>query len=142
MEQINHTVRILEVTQENAQQRIDNFLRLHLKGFPKSGLYNASKAAVSIFLESLRIELKPKNIKVITVRPRFIRTPMTDKNEFYMPLLMDTNKAAGIILKGIKKEKRIIQFPLLMTIFAELVRLLPTSLFEYLAGKELPGRKD
>jgi short-subunit dehydrogenase len=113
-----------------------------LKGFPKSGLYNASKAAASIFLESLRIELKPKNIKVITVRPGFIRTPMTDKNEFYMPLLMDADKAAGIILRGIKKEKRIIQFPLLMTLLVELVRSLPTGIFEYLAGKKLPGRKD
>jgi short-subunit dehydrogenase len=113
-----------------------------LKGFPKSGLYNASKAAASIFLESLRIELKPNNIKVITVRPGFIRTPMTDKNEFYMPLLMDADKAAEIILKGIKKEKRIIQFPLLLVILTELVRLLPKSLFEYLAGKKLPERKD
>jgi len=113
-----------------------------LKGFPKSGLYNASKAAASIFLESLRIELKPKNINVITVRPGFIRTPMTDKNEFYMPLLMDADKAAEIILKGIKKGKRIIQFPLVMAILAELVRLLPKGLFEYLAGKKLPGRKD
>jgi len=113
-----------------------------LMGFPKSGLYNASKAAVSIFLESLRIELKPYNIKVITVRPGFIRTPMTDKNEFSMPLLMDADKAAGIILKGIKKEKRIIQFPLLMAILTGLIRLLPRSLFEYLAGKKLPERKD
>lgn len=113
-----------------------------LRGFPKSGLYNASKAAVSIFLESLRIELKPYDIKVITVRPGFIRTPMTDKNEFYMPLLMDADKAAGIIIKGIKKEKRIIQFPLRMAILTGLVRWLPRSLFEYLAGKKLPGRKD
>ncbi|NNL21078.1 MAG: SDR family NAD(P)-dependent oxidoreductase [Ignavibacteriaceae bacterium] len=113
-----------------------------LKGFPKSGLYNASKAAASIFLESLRIELKPYNIKVITVRPGFVRTPMTDKNEFYMPLLMDADKAAQIILAGIKKEKKIIQFPLLMVILAGLVRLLPKRLFEYLAGKQLPKRKD
>ena len=113
-----------------------------LKGFPKSGLYNASKAAVSIFLESLRIELKSHNIKVITVRPGFVRTPMTDKNEFYMPLLMNADKAAGIIVNGIKKDKRIIQFPLLMVILAGIIRLLPKRLFEYLAGKKLPERKD
>jgi short-subunit dehydrogenase len=113
-----------------------------LKGFPKSGLYNASKAAVSIFLESLRIELKSHNIKVITVRPGFVRTPMTEKNEFYMPLLMNADKAAGIIVNGIKKDKRIIQFPLLMVILAGIIRLLPKMLFEYLAGKKLPERKD
>jgi short-subunit dehydrogenase len=113
-----------------------------LKGFPKSGLYNGSKAAVSIFLESLRIELASHNIKVITVRPGFVRTPMTDKNEFYMPLLMNADKAAGIIVNGIKKDKRIIQFPLLMVILAGIIRLLPKMLFEYLAGKKLPERKD
>jgi short-subunit dehydrogenase len=113
-----------------------------LKGFPKSGLYNASKAAASVFLESLRIELKPHNIKVITVRPGFVRTPMTDKNEFHMPLLMDADKAAKIILKGIKKEKRIIQFPFLIALSARLISMLPKSLFEYLAGKQLPKRKD
>jgi short-subunit dehydrogenase len=113
-----------------------------LKGFPKSGLYNASKAAASIFLESLRIELKPYNIKVITVRPGFVRTPMTDKNEFYMPLLMNSDKAAFKILKGIKKEKKIIQFPFQMVMLAGLVRSLPKNLFEYLAGKQLPKRKE
>jgi short-subunit dehydrogenase len=113
-----------------------------LKGFPKSGLYNASKAAASIFLESLRIELKPHNIKVITVRPGFVRTPMTDKNEFHMPLLMSSDKAAEIILNGIKKEKKIIQFPFLLVMLTGLVRLMPKSLFEYLAGKQLPKRKD
>ncbi len=113
-----------------------------LKGFPKSGLYNASKAAASIFLESLRIELKPYNIQVVTVRPGFVRTPMTDKNEFYMPFLMNADKAAKIILKGIIKEKRIIQFPFIMAMSAGLVSLLPKKLFEYLASKKLPRRKD
>jgi NAD(P)-dependent dehydrogenase (short-subunit alcohol dehydrogenase family) len=55
------------------------------KGFPKSGFYSASKAALTIILESLRIELKKYNIKVITVKPGFIKTPMTDKNNFKMP---------------------------------------------------------
>jgi short-subunit dehydrogenase len=113
-----------------------------LKGFPKSGLYNASKAAASIFLESLRVELKPHKIKVVTVRPGFVRTPMTDKNEFYMPLLMNVDKAAHIILKGIKKEKTIIQFPLPMVLLSGLMRLIPKSIFDYLAGKQLPKRKD
>jgi short-subunit dehydrogenase len=113
-----------------------------VKGFPKSGFYNASKSAATIFLESLRIELKPFKVKVITVRPGFVRTPMTDKNEFYMPLLMDVDKAAKIILNGIKKEKRIIQFPLLIVISTKLLQLLPSRMFEWLAGRPLPPRKD
>ncbi len=106
------------------------------RGFPKSGFYCASKAAASIFLESLRIELKPYNVKVITVRPGFVKTPMTDKNEFFMPFLMEPEKAAEIIVNGIKKEKRIIQFPLPISLAVRILRIIPDSLFEYLAGRD------
>jgi len=111
------------------------------RGFPKSGFYCASKAAASIFLESLRIELKPFNVKVITVRPGFVKTPMTDKNEFFMPLLMEPDKAAEIIVKGIKKGKKIIQFPLAISLAVKLLRIIPDSLFEYLASREPVPRK-
>lgn len=111
------------------------------RGFPKSGFYCASKAAASIFLESLRIELKPYNVKVITVRPGFVKTPMTDKNEFFMPLLMEPEKAAKIIVNGIKKEKRIIQFPLLISLAVRILRIIPDLLFEYLASREPIPRK-
>lgn len=113
-----------------------------VKGFPKSGFYNASKSAASVLLESLRIELKPYNVKVITVRPGFVRSAITDKNEFYMPLLMNVDKAAKIILEGIKKEKRIIQFPFFLVLSTKILQLLPPSLFEWLAGRPLPPRKD
>ncbi|MFN3693488.1 MAG: SDR family NAD(P)-dependent oxidoreductase [Ignavibacterium sp.] len=106
------------------------------RGFPKSGFYCASKAAASIFLESLRIELKPYNVKVITVRPGFVKTPMTDKNEFFMPFLMEPEKAAEIIVNGIKKEKRIIQFPFAISAAVRILRIMPDSLFEYLASRE------
>lgn len=111
------------------------------RGFPKSGFYCASKAAASIFLESLRIELKPYNVKVITVRPGFVKTPMTDKNEFFMPFLMEPEKAADIIVKGIKKEKSRIQFPLAISLAVRLLRIIPDSLFEYLASREPIPRK-
>ncbi|MHB1688051.1 MAG: SDR family NAD(P)-dependent oxidoreductase [Ignavibacteriaceae bacterium] len=103
------------------------------RGFPKSGTYCASKAAATTFLESLRIELKKYNVKVITVKPGFVKTPMTDKNNFKMPFLMGVEKAAKIIINGIKKEKRIIQFPLPTVAGAKILRLLPDSLFEFIA---------
>ncbi len=112
------------------------------RGFPKSGFYNASKSAASLLLESLRVELKPFNVKVITVKPGFVRTPMTDKNEFHMPLLMDVDKAAKIITDGIKKEKRIIQFPLPTVIGSKMVKFMPDWLFDYLMSKPLPPRKN
>lgn len=112
-----------------------------VRGFPRSAFYNASKAAFSKLLESIRIELKSYGIKVITVRPGFVKTPMTDKNEFHMPFLMDVEKAADIIISGIKKEKRIIQFPLPTVISTKIIELMPQSMFEYFTRKHLDGLK-
>jgi short-subunit dehydrogenase len=105
------------------------------RGFSGSGFYCSSKAAASVYLEGLRVELKPYNIKVITVKPGFVKTPMTDKNDFEMPLLMSSEKAASIIIDGIKKEKRIIQFPWQIVWITRFVGLLPGSIYEYLARR-------
>ncbi|MBI5731393.1 MAG: SDR family NAD(P)-dependent oxidoreductase [Ignavibacteriales bacterium] len=105
------------------------------RGYSGSGFYCASKAAASIYLEGLRIELKHYGIKVITVKPGFVKTPMTDKNEFKMPLLMEPDKAAHIIIEGIKKEKKIIQFPWPMVLLTRLVGLLPGNIYEWLAER-------
>jgi short-subunit dehydrogenase len=105
------------------------------RGFPYSGAYSASKAAATKLLESYRVELKKYNIKVITVKPGFVRTPMTDKNKFYMPFMMEAEKAADIIISGIEREKRIIQFPLPTVIMSKLVKLVPNSIFDYFSAK-------
>ncbi len=105
------------------------------RGFPQSGLYCASKAAATRMLESFRIELKKYNIKVITVKPGFVKTPMTDKNKFKMPFLMSADKAAQIILKGIVREKRIIQFPFTTALGAKFFRIMPDRLFEWIAAR-------
>lgn len=100
------------------------------RGFPGSGYYCASKAAASHLLESLRVDLKKYNVKVITVKPGFVKTPMTDKNQFYMPFLMDVEKAVKIIIRGIMKEKSLIEFPLRTKAAARIVKCLPQPLFE------------
>ena len=105
------------------------------RGFPRNGVYSASKAAISILLESLRIELKKYGIKVITVKPGFVKTPMTDKNNFKMPFLMSVEKAAKIIITGIKKEKPIIQFPFPTVFGAKLLKLIPNRIFDIIAQK-------
>lgn len=110
------------------------------KGFPKSGFYSASKAALTIILESLRIEIKKFNIKVVTVKPGFIETPMTDKNKFKMPYLMSVEEGSKIILNGLKKDKRIIEFPWQTTIGAKILRMMPTKWFEVIASKEPPSK--
>ena len=102
------------------------------KGYSKSGFYSASKAAATIYLEGLRAELRNFNVKVLTVRPGFVTTPMTDKNEFDMPLIMPPEKASKIIIKGIEKEKRMIQFPWQLVFATRLIRFVPNWLFEKL----------
>lgn len=105
------------------------------RGFTKSGFYCASKAAATIFLQSLRVELRKYKVKVLTVKPGFVRTPLTKKNEFKMPFLMEPDKAAGIIIRGIEKEKRIIQFPLPTVLGAKLLKLLPEAWFDFIAER-------
>jgi short-subunit dehydrogenase len=105
------------------------------RGFPRSGFYNASKAAMTFLLESLRIELKKYNIKVLTVKPGFVQTQMTEGNAYHMPFLMPVDKAAGIIIKGIKKEKKLIQFPLPTVLSTKLLKVMPDFMFEMLAGR-------
>jgi len=112
------------------------------KGFPKSGFYSASKAAFTILLESLRIELKKYNVKVVTVKPGFVKTAMTDKNEFKMPFLMSVEQGSKIIIDGLKKDKRIIEFPWQTTIGAKVLRMIPTKWFEYIASKEQPPKRN
>ena len=74
--------------------------------------------------------------------PKTIFHPMTDKNEFHMPFLMDVGKAVKIIIDGIKKEKHIIQFPLPTVIGSKIVKFIPDWLFDYLMSKPLPPRKN
>jgi len=105
------------------------------RGFPRSGFYNASKTATTYLLESLRIELKKYHIKVITVKPGFVKTEMTEKNQYYMPFLMPAQRAAAIIVRGLKKEKRLIQFPLPMVLGTKLLKAMPDFMFERIAGR-------
>jgi short-subunit dehydrogenase len=112
-----------------------------VRGFPKSGIYCSSKAAVSTLLESFRVEFKPHNIKVITVRPGWVRTQMIKKNDFKMPFLMNTDKAAKIIINGIKKEKKVIEFPFGTVFGGRFLKFLPNSIYDYLASKGLPKDK-
>ena len=105
------------------------------RGFPENGLYCASKAAATKLLESFRVELKKYNVKVLTVKPGFVKTPMTAKNNFKMPFLMGPDKAARIIMNGIKREKRIIQFPVPTVLGAKFLKVMPEFLFEFIAAR-------
>ncbi|MBZ0136391.1 MAG: SDR family NAD(P)-dependent oxidoreductase [Planctomycetes bacterium] len=81
------------------------------QGMPQDAGYAASKAAQRIHLEGMRVELRGTGVDVTTICPGFIRTPMTDKNEFDMPVLLDVETAARRMIRAIAKRKRVYNFP-------------------------------
>jgi short-subunit dehydrogenase len=105
-----------------------------LRGFPTASGYSASKAAMQAFLESARVELAPFGIRVTTVNPGFIATAMTEKNTFKMPFLMTTERAAKIIVDGIERGARIVEFPWQMSALTRFSRALPAWVTDRLMG--------
>jgi short-subunit dehydrogenase len=107
-----------------------------IRGLPGSGGYCASKAAAINYLEALRGELKPYGIRVISILPGYIRTPLTDKNPYAMPFLMEVDDAARRIRRCIDSGASYAVVPWQMGIVARLLRLIPNWLFDLvLAGK-------
>lgn len=105
------------------------------RGMPGSSGYGPSKAAQINFLESLRTDLVKSNVKIVTVSPGFVKTPMTDVNTFPMPFIISAERAAKFIVKGIEKERAEIVFPIPMAITMKLARLVPVSIWPKLFKK-------
>ena len=105
-----------------------------LRGLPTAGPYSASKAAMHAFLEAARIELKPYGVSVTTVNPGFVATPMTEKNRFRMPFILQPDRAARIIADGIEAGRRVVEFPWQMGKFMRLMRLVPDAIYERMTG--------
>jgi short-subunit dehydrogenase len=100
------------------------------RGLPTSSVYSATKAAMQTFLEASRIELAPFGVAVTIVNPGFIATPMTEKNTFHMPFLMQADAAARIIVDGIERGARVVEFPRPMSMTMRFARLLPSSMYD------------
>ncbi|MEZ0287748.1 MAG: SDR family oxidoreductase [Methylophilus sp.] len=106
-----------------------------IRGLPGSGAYSASKAAAITYLESLRVEMQLHNIHVTTIAPGYIRTPMTDINNYSMPFLMDADVFADKAINAITAHKRFTVIPWQMGIIARLMRLLPAGLWDFIMKK-------
>ncbi len=105
------------------------------RGLPGSVGYSASKIALSHFLETARIELRKHNIRVITIKPGFVRTDMTAKNKYPMPFIMDAGKAADIIIKRINSDNNRIYFPVIPSFLNYLSKVIPSKLMEWILFK-------
>jgi short-subunit dehydrogenase len=105
------------------------------RGLPSAAAYSVSKNAVRAYGEALRPLLKPHGIGVNVVCPGFIKTPMTDVNDFPMPFLMEVDEAARRVQAGIEKNKPVIAFPLPMFLLMEFLICLPRRLGDFILSK-------
>lgn len=106
-----------------------------IRGLPGAEAYSASKAAVISYCESLRLELKPYGIRVVTICPGYIDTPMTRHNPYPMPFLMPVERFAAAAVQTIAAGRSYAVIPWQMGMVAKLLRLLPNALYDLAFGK-------
>ena len=100
------------------------------RGLPAGGAYCASKSALTTFAESLFFDLKRSNIRVSVVSPGFIKTPITDQNDFPMPMIKSPEFAAEKIFKGLTEKNNFeIHFPKTFTYLMKIIQILPNWLY-------------
>jgi hypothetical protein len=103
-----------------------------IRGLPGAEAYSASKAAVTAYLESLRLEMRPYGIKVVNIAPGYIKTPMTAVNGYRMPFLLPVDQAAARFAAVIARGTSYTVIPWPMGIVAKLLRILPDWLYDRL----------
>ena len=103
-----------------------------IRGLPGAEAYSASKAAAIAYLESLRLEMRPYGIRVVTIAPGYIETPMTAVNPYTMPFLLPADQAAQRFARVIERGSSYAVIPWQMGLVAKLLRLLPNGLYDRL----------
>jgi len=105
------------------------------RGFPGHAAYCASKAAVHVFMESVRVDLRRTRVRATTIYPGFVKTEMTAKNKFPMPFLMELDDAVEVMARGLARGAKTIAFPMPMAALTRTLGAIPRSVYEPLAGK-------
>ncbi|MBL8416906.1 MAG: SDR family oxidoreductase [Dechloromonas sp.] len=103
-----------------------------IRGLPGAEAYSASKAAAIAYLESLRLEMRPYGIKVVTIAPGYIETPMTAVNPYKMPFLLSADVAAERFAAAIERGVTYTVIPWQMGVVAKVLRALPDWLYDRL----------
>jgi short-subunit dehydrogenase len=112
------------------------------RGLPGSGAYSASKAALISYLESLRVELHGSGVQVSTICPGYIATPMTEKNPYRMPFILEAGDFAARMARAVAAGKRFAVIPWPMAIVGSVLRVLPDWFYDRLfaGAPRKPGR--
>ena len=135
------TVNSIKAVEEHFKNRMDGIISIvssiaGYRGLPNSTGYGPSKSALNNLAESLYFDFGRQNVRVCLVSPGFIKTPMTDKNDFKMPFLKTTEYAAEKIYDGlINKNIFEIHFPKSLTLILKIFSFLPSKIYFGLVGK-------
>ena len=105
------------------------------RGLPKSAAYCSSKAAVSAFFESLRLDLEPKGIAVTIIHPGFIKTPLTAGRKADMPFLMELDDAVEKIVGAIEKRKKSYAFPWQLATIVRAGMVMPIFMYDWISRR-------
>lgn len=104
------------------------------RGLPKSAAYSASKAGMTAFFESVRLDVQEKGISVTIIQPGFIKTPLTSGRANKMPFLMELEDSLPLFLNAIEKQRKFSAFPWQLANFVKLGRIFPAWLYDKIAS--------
>lgn len=136
---INAAIPLLKASRERKRDKAPQLAIMSssvtYQALPRAGAYGASKAALRYFVESLKLDLQHEGIDIRVVSPGFVKTPLTDKNDFDMPFIIEADEAAVRIVKGLESSQFDIHFPSRFTRILKAISLLPDAIRFKLVGK-------
>jgi short-subunit dehydrogenase len=106
-----------------------------IRGLPKSAAYSASKAGMTAFFESVRLDHTKHGIDVTIIQPGFIKTPLTSGRANKMPFIMDLDDAIPLFISAIEKKKKFYAFPFPLSSIVKLGKIMPAWLYDRIAGR-------
>ena len=133
---VNSVAAVLPEMVERRQGRLVAISSLAAyRGLAKSAAYCASKAAMTAYFESLRIDLRQSGVGVTIIHPGFIKTALTSGREAKMPYLMELDYAVKKIVNAIEKEKKIYAFPWQLATIVRSSMLMPAAMYDWIAER-------
>jgi NAD(P)-dependent dehydrogenase (short-subunit alcohol dehydrogenase family) len=106
-----------------------------IRGLPKSAAYSASKAGMTAFFESVRLDVQPRGIDVTIIQPGFIKTPLTAGRENKMPFIMELDDAIPLFIRAIEKKKKFAAFPWQLATFVRAGKVFPAWMYDRIIGR-------
>ena len=106
-----------------------------IRGLPKSAAYSASKAGMTAFFESVRLDVQKKGVSVTIIQPGFIKTPLTSGRAAKMPFLMELEDSLPLFINAIEGRVKFAAFPWQLAAFVKLAKIFPAELYDFIAER-------